>query len=216
MLAYDKIKAKKQRKQEEEERLAQELKEIRLQRQYLNASKAMVEEKAFKELERGAEREARTKQNDALIDQCKMNGVKVKDLSIRAKNNRDEVVEHVRKTQSYREQVETKKRENEILHKGDLAYKTQMYQKQRKFEDGLADTQAKRRPFNQKINDQSVTNARTFVSTKHGLTRAPDTLRQVEEDEIIEEEEELSGGLLEEEAAEGPDAIEAKLEAEAV
>ena len=61
LLAYDHISEKKLKKKMEEEWLAKELKEIRLQRQYLNASKAMVEEKAFKELERGAEREAWTK-----------------------------------------------------------------------------------------------------------------------------------------------------------
>ncbi len=143
LMANDKIQEKKRKKREEEERLAKELKEIRLQRQYLNASKAMVEEKAFKELERGAEREARTKQNDALIDQCKLNGIKVKDLSIRANNNREEVMDHVRMTQAFKDEVESKKRQNEILHKEDLAYKTQMYQKQRRFEDTLADHQTK-------------------------------------------------------------------------
>ena len=43
----------------EEDRLEKELKEIKLQRQYLNANRAMVEEKARKELEAGAEREIR-------------------------------------------------------------------------------------------------------------------------------------------------------------
>lgn len=45
----------------EEAWLAKELKEIKLQRQYLNASKAMVEEKAWKDLENGAEWIAREK-----------------------------------------------------------------------------------------------------------------------------------------------------------
>jgi hypothetical protein len=43
--------------------LAKELKEIKLQRQYLNANRAMVEEKAWKELEDGAERQIRNDQN---------------------------------------------------------------------------------------------------------------------------------------------------------
>ena len=53
---YDKINLKKKDKKTEEDRLAKELKEIKLQRQYLNANRAMVEEKAWKELEGGAER----------------------------------------------------------------------------------------------------------------------------------------------------------------
>lgn len=77
--AYDKIKKKKQDKKDEDERLAKELKEISLQRQYMNANAAMVEEKAWKELEAGAERQIRNNQNERLIDQCKLNGIAVKD-----------------------------------------------------------------------------------------------------------------------------------------
>ena len=54
--AYERINKKKRDKAEEDARLAKELKEIRLQRQYNNANAAMVEEKAWKELEAGAER----------------------------------------------------------------------------------------------------------------------------------------------------------------
>ena len=54
--AYEKINKKKRDKAAEDARLAKELKEIRLQRQYNNANAAMVEEKAWKELEAGAER----------------------------------------------------------------------------------------------------------------------------------------------------------------
>jgi hypothetical protein len=58
--AHAKISHKKKTKKEEEEQLAKELKEIRLQRQYLNANRAMVEAKAYEELEKGAERMIRT------------------------------------------------------------------------------------------------------------------------------------------------------------
>ena len=66
--AYEKINKKKKDKQEEDARLAKELKEIRLQRQYMNANAAMVEEKAWKELEAGAERQIRNGQNNRLIE----------------------------------------------------------------------------------------------------------------------------------------------------
>jgi hypothetical protein len=42
------IKDKKTKKQLEEERIAREVKETRLKQQYMNANKAMVEEKAWK------------------------------------------------------------------------------------------------------------------------------------------------------------------------
>lgn len=69
ILAYEQISKKKQTKKDEDQRLAQELKEIKLQRQYMNANAAMVEEKAWKELEAGAERQIRNNQNARLIDQ---------------------------------------------------------------------------------------------------------------------------------------------------
>ena len=63
---HGKIQTKKKEKAEEEARLAQELKEIRLQRQYLNANAAMVEEQAWKQLEAGKERQIRNNQNERL------------------------------------------------------------------------------------------------------------------------------------------------------
>lgn len=81
---YDKISKKKKDKRAEEERLAKELKEIKLQRQYLNANAAMVEEMRYKELESGAERKVREAQNERLIDQCKLGSIKVKDQTVLA------------------------------------------------------------------------------------------------------------------------------------
>jgi hypothetical protein len=65
---HGKIEKKKKEKKIEEDRLAKELKEIKLQRQYLNANRAMVEEKAWKELEAGAERQVSVAQNSKLIE----------------------------------------------------------------------------------------------------------------------------------------------------
>lgn len=76
---YGNINKKKNDKADEEARLAKELKEIKLQRQYLNANAAMVEEKAWKELESGKERKVRNEQNQKLIDQCGVNEIVVKD-----------------------------------------------------------------------------------------------------------------------------------------
>ena len=54
--AYSVISNKKRAKAEEDARLAKELKEIKLQRQYLNANAAMVEFKQWEGLEKGKER----------------------------------------------------------------------------------------------------------------------------------------------------------------
>lgn len=118
--AYEKINKKKRDKQAEDARLAKELKEIRLQRQYMNANAAMVEEQAWKQLEKGAERQIRNNQNERLIDQCKLNGISVKDQTVRAANKKNEVLEKLEVDRTYAETLKTKKHENELLHKNTL------------------------------------------------------------------------------------------------
>lgn len=128
--AFGNINLKKKEKREEEERLAKELKEIKLQRQYLNANAAMVEMKAWKELEAGKERQIRDGQNDKLIEQCKTNQISVKDQSVRASNARSSVMDKLNYDKGYADRLNTRKRENEVLHKNTLEYKSQMHTKQ--------------------------------------------------------------------------------------
>jgi len=71
----------------------------------MNANAAMVEEKAWKELEAGAERAIRENQNDRLIDQCKLNGITVKDQMVRANNKKNEVMD---KLEVWHKKYETK------------------------------------------------------------------------------------------------------------
>ena len=125
--AYDRISEKKRLRKEEEDRLAAELRKIKLQREYLNADKSMMEKKAWKELEAGAERQARDKQNNKLLDQWRANGIKVKDLSINAQNNKKTVQNKIDYDTGYKGRLETKKMENEILHKEVLEYKNTQY-----------------------------------------------------------------------------------------
>ena len=86
----------------------------------MNANAAMVEEKAWKELEAGAERQIRNNQNERLIDQCKLNGISVKDQTVRAANKKNEVLAKLEVDRQYQETLKTKKHENELLHKNTL------------------------------------------------------------------------------------------------
>ena len=135
--AYERISEKKRLKKEEEDRLAAELRQIKLQREYLNADKSMMEKKAWKELEAGAERQARDKQNNKLLDQFKHNAIKVKDLTINATNNKRTIQNKIDYDKGYKERLETRKMENEILHKEVLDYKNTKYAKQKIQEETL-------------------------------------------------------------------------------
>ena len=86
----------------------------------MNANAAMVEEKAWKELEAGAERQIRNNQNNRLIDQCKLNGIAVKDLTVRATNKKNEVFEKLESDKRYQENLTIRKKENELLHKNTM------------------------------------------------------------------------------------------------
>jgi hypothetical protein len=126
---YDKISTKKKIKRDEEERLAKELKEIKLQRQYLNANAAMVEYKAWEELEVGKERAIRENQNFKLLEQCGVNEIKVSDQLVRAEYSKQGVLEKITYDRGYQERLTVRKKENEVLHKKTLQYKSNMHTK---------------------------------------------------------------------------------------
>lgn len=156
---YDKISTKKRIKRDEEERLAKELKEIKLQRQYLNANAAMVEYKAWEELEAGKERAIRDNQNFKLLEQCGVNEIKVSDQLVRAEYGKQEVIEKIGYDRGYQDRLEVRKKENEVLHKKTLEYKSNMHTKQKNFEEELREKTLKRNPFNAKINEMSLAGA---------------------------------------------------------
>ena len=86
----------------------------------MNANAAMVEEKAWKELEAGAERQIRNIQNERLIDQCKLNGIAVKDSTLIADNKKVEVQQKLEIDKAYDDKLKIRKKENELLHKNTL------------------------------------------------------------------------------------------------
>ena len=89
----------------------------------------MVEMKAWKELEAGKERQIRDGQNNKLIGQCKVNQISVKDQTVRADNARTSVMDKLNYDKGYKDRLNTRKRENEVLHKGTLEYKSEMHMK---------------------------------------------------------------------------------------
>jgi len=89
----------------------------------------MVEEQAWKQLEAGKERQIRNNQNDRLIDQCQSNQINVKDQSVRADNNKHSVLGKLEYDRGYTDRLNTRKRENEVLHKNTLEYKSSQHEK---------------------------------------------------------------------------------------
>ena len=55
--------------------------------------------------------------------------------------------------QQYKDRLQTRKKENEVLHKNTLEYKSQMHAKQMEFKQQLSVNQKKRNPFIAKVNE---------------------------------------------------------------
>ena len=122
----------------------------------------MVEEQAWKQLEAGKERQIRNNQNDRLIDQCGVNEIHVKDQSVRADYAKTSVLNKLEYDQGYANHLNTRKRENEVLHKNTLEYKASQHEKQQAAEATLREAQKKRNPFVAKVNEQSLAKATMF------------------------------------------------------
>lgn len=113
----------------------------------------MVEEQAWKQLEAGKERKIRNNQNSRLIDQCGLNQIHVKDKTVRAENARTTVIDKLDYDRGYADRLNTRKRENEVLHKNTLEYKATQHEKQQAAESSLVAAQRKRNPFVAKVNE---------------------------------------------------------------
>lgn len=83
----------------------------------------------------------------------------MKDHTIRAKNAKDTVLAKLEVDRQFEEKLKTKRKENEVIHKGVLEYKAEMHEKQQQQERELKQATVKRNPFNAKINQQSLANA---------------------------------------------------------
>lgn len=73
--------------------------------------------KALQDLEAGAERQRLASENEKLINKFKYNAIVVKDQTIRAENKKNEVMDKLEYDLEYKERLEVRKKENEMLHK---------------------------------------------------------------------------------------------------
>ena len=86
----------------------------------------------------------------------------VKDQTVRADNAKSTVVKKLEYDRGYADRLNTRKKENEVLHKNTLEYKSQQHQKQQEQEGKLKEKEKKRQPFNAKINEQSLAKATMY------------------------------------------------------
>ena len=161
LTVYDKISAKKKAKAAEQARLEKELEEIKLKRQYLNANKALVEEKAWKEQEAGAERQAKDKQARALIDQERVQRIKMSENNLRTQAAKGLATKQREIVNDYQKSLAEARTEDKMLRKEEQNEKTGKYQKQKQFEADHKQRMDERQPYAAKINATSISNSKS-------------------------------------------------------
>jgi len=98
---HEKIQTKKKKKKEEEERILEEAKAQEIKRQFMNADASKVEEIKWKELEKGAEREAKQRQREYQTEALRSEALKEKEAVQKARNVRDRQREKTKKIRQY-------------------------------------------------------------------------------------------------------------------
>ena len=78
---------------------------------------------------------------------------------MRADNAKTTVVGKLENDRDYADRLNTRKKENEVLHKNTLQYKATQHEKQMHFKMDLREKERKRQPFVAKINEQSLAKA---------------------------------------------------------
>lgn len=157
---YEKISTKKAQKKEEEERIAREAKEIKMKRQYLNANQAIVEEMAWKSLQNGAERDILKRQNDKLMLNMGLEGIKMKDRKILAETAKRELEGKLDFMKSYDENLVAVSKENEALNRVLREEKLAMHKTVREFEEKHKTNMIERDTFKHKMSEKSLASAK--------------------------------------------------------
>lgn len=176
---HSKIMAKKQRMKEEDEEVMRLAREIKLKKQYLNADQEKVEEQAWKNIEDGAEREIKQRQNKKLIDQYKVAKIKLQERKLIAQGYKKEfktTLDHQMVKigffqkinfrtfcsvfdifQAYNERVEQEQKENELLMRQERLTKQQQVDEIRTFKSKHTENLTETRPYDFKITEFSKT-----------------------------------------------------------
>ena len=134
-----KIENKKQKLKKEDEIFQKKIREIKLQRQFLQLGRDAVEFKQFKQIEDGVERKINDRQNQDLIDQLALEKIKWADVKIRhtdAKKVNKDLKEMIN---NYNKDYELSGTLNQMIDDEDKMYKKAVYDRERALNKYLQD-----------------------------------------------------------------------------
>ena len=155
--AYHKIVDKKEKLKQEDEEITRMAKEIRLKKLYMKADQDKVEEQAWKNLEDGAEREAMMRQNRKLIEQERIESVKLKERELLADNAIKEFQETLNKQKEYNLRADQEERDKEILNRMLRQSQQEMVNSIKDFKKSHSKNVLEAKPYEHKITQLSRT-----------------------------------------------------------
>lgn len=112
---------------------------------------------------------------------------------MRADNAKTSVLNKLEYDQGYTNRLNTRKRENEVLHKNTLEYKASQHEKQQAAEANLKEAQKKSNPFVAKVNEQSLAKATAFRQKQAQKQRLAAIGTSSLEFAALQQEEEMEG-----------------------
>ena len=192
----EKMQNKKDELRKEDEIFQKKIREINLQRQFLQQGRAAVEQKRFKQIEDGMERKVNNRQNQDLVDQYLKEKVDWQNVKIRYNNIKQNVDNSQNLFNNYKNAYLKSSFLNDIVNAEDNEYKTAMrnreraiakYQKDKviskyKFSDMLQENTLKKNV----VKSENLNKGKMNVLNKN-ISIKNDNLEQIEEFNDVEE-----------------------------
>lgn len=127
-----------------------------------------MEEKKWRALQEGAEREIKQRQNDKLIEQERIETINLKERNLLAKAAEADIQSKLDIMKNFDNELQRANKENEELYKEDREEKMNKYLTVKQFEKEHTQNMINRDTYKQKISEMSLSKAKSKSKEKIG------------------------------------------------
>ena len=168
MEVKEKIENKKDEFRKEDEKFQKKIREIQLQRQFLQQGSSIVEEKKFKMFEDGLERKINDRQNQLLIDQEQKEVVQWKNLKQRYQSARIDIRKQKEKLLNYKQEFDDVKHLNDLYLNEERIFVKAIHDKEKAIRNFQKEEIIQRNKFSNTINKK---NQKRLQSAKNRISK---------------------------------------------
>ncbi len=163
-----KIENKKQKLKKEDEIFQKKIREIKLQRQFLQLGRDAVEFKQFKQIEDGVERKINDRQNQDLIDQLALEKIKWVDVKIKHTDAKKVNKDLKEMLNNYNKEYELSGTLNQMIDDEDKMYKKAVYDRERALNKYLQDDIKEKNKFCFEMQQKTMKKNTVKKNKSHG------------------------------------------------